>query len=94
MCYSTRDFLTLDHIIQLSAGGSNDKANLQLLCMPCHREKDGISAKAKERKAVKSRPKPIPRDIEIPVRTRGERPYYPKRVGNFWTLLPRPSMSR
>lgn len=35
------DFLTVDHIIQKSKGGSKfDKRNLQLLCQRCHDIKD------------------------------------------------------
>ncbi len=31
--------LTLDHIIPLSKGGTNDRDNLRTLCMPCNRSK-------------------------------------------------------
>jgi 5-methylcytosine-specific restriction protein A len=37
-CRSTRD-LTLDHIIPLSRGGTNDAANAQVLCRKCNSEK-------------------------------------------------------
>ncbi len=32
--------LTIDHVVPVRAGGSDDVANLQLLCMACHREVD------------------------------------------------------
>ncbi len=32
--------LTIDHIIKISEGGSNEYSNLQLLCRPCHNIKD------------------------------------------------------
>lgn len=39
-CKFPPDKLSIDHIIQRSRGGSNSDHNLQLLCIPCHREKD------------------------------------------------------
>jgi len=30
-----------DHIIRLKDGGENRESNLQVLCVPCHREKTG-----------------------------------------------------
>lgn len=38
----TGDHLTVDHIKQLSIGGSNDLSNLQTLCIDCHEEKDHL----------------------------------------------------
>lgn len=35
----TRATDEIDHIKPLSAGGSNDRSNLQGLCKPCHEEK-------------------------------------------------------
>lgn len=32
--------LELDHIKAMTEGGTNDRKNLQLLCRPCHMEKD------------------------------------------------------
>lgn len=29
----------VDHVVPLAIGGSNDSANLQYLCVPCHRLK-------------------------------------------------------
>lgn len=35
-----KDNLTVDHIVQLSRGGTNNLENLQTLCKYCHEEKD------------------------------------------------------
>lgn len=35
-----KDNLTVDHIVQLSCGGTNNLENLQTLCKYCHEEKD------------------------------------------------------
>lgn len=37
-CGATGD-LTVDHIVPVSAGGTNDPANLQVLCRPCNSRK-------------------------------------------------------
>lgn len=37
-CGSTKD-LTLDHIISLANGGTNDAANAQVLCRKCNSQK-------------------------------------------------------
>lgn len=36
----TKDHTTIDHIIRIADGGSNDDANLDLLCEPCHIKKE------------------------------------------------------
>lgn len=36
--------LTIDHIVPISQGGSNDKSNLQVLCYSCHIAKDNPKA--------------------------------------------------
>ncbi len=36
---SMRKKYTVDHIIALAKGGTNDRRNIQLTCMPCNREK-------------------------------------------------------
>jgi 5-methylcytosine-specific restriction endonuclease McrA len=33
------DKYTVDHIIPVAKGGTNDRRNIQLTCMPCNREK-------------------------------------------------------
>lgn len=38
--YFSLDDLSVDHIIPLAQGGTNDWDNLQLLCIPCHTQKD------------------------------------------------------
>ena len=35
----TTEGLTVDHILALTNGGTNDVENLQLLCVPCHKRK-------------------------------------------------------
>jgi 5-methylcytosine-specific restriction endonuclease McrA len=35
-----REELTIDHVLALFMGGNSDPANLQLLCEPCHVEKN------------------------------------------------------
>jgi 5-methylcytosine-specific restriction endonuclease McrA len=52
MCGAT-DNLSVDHIIPLSHGGADELANTQILCIPCHRIKDGI--KSRSTKLVRSR---------------------------------------
>lgn len=32
--------LTIDHIVQVALGGTNEIGNLQVLCRPCHIAKD------------------------------------------------------
>lgn len=38
ICGSTHN-LTIDHVIPLSKGGSNNETNLMTLCSPCNRAK-------------------------------------------------------
>lgn len=42
MCRNTfpKERLTIDHIVPVSKGGGNERSNLQMLCQPCHSEKD------------------------------------------------------
>lgn len=42
----------LDHIVPLWKGGSNDPANLQWLCKPCHAEKTAREAAERGRGGV------------------------------------------
>jgi 5-methylcytosine-specific restriction endonuclease McrA len=39
LCCSKKEKLTVDHVIPLSKGGSNDIDNIQPLCMTCNRKK-------------------------------------------------------
>lgn len=51
----TYDLWQADHILEVVRGGSNDLANLQTLCVPCHKEKTKQLAKerAQERRDAK-----------------------------------------
>ena len=51
MCKNTffKKDLSVDHIISVSNGGSNNKNNLQLLCIKCHRSKDNYKQMYNER---------------------------------------------
>lgn len=42
ICHQTLPIheLTIDHIVKISEGGTNNKSNLQVLCVPCHTYKD------------------------------------------------------
>ena len=44
----------VDHIIELADGGTNDRANMQGLCEPCHRTKSKL-ARERRRNARKQR---------------------------------------
>lgn len=45
--------LTIDHIIPLSSGGTSTETNLQLLCRPCHDQKDCLSGRVRPHKAMR-----------------------------------------
>lgn len=71
-----------DHIIALANGGRNAEANLQLLCVPCHKVKTRVDVKEKStlaRKRAKhlgirkrkSRPMPGSRDSGIKMKIGG-----------------------
>ena len=49
-CESCKKKLTMkgfhiDHIVPLACGGTNEKINLQILCQPCHFEKQRMNKK-------------------------------------------------
>ncbi len=50
-----RSLWELDHVVPLIDGGGHEPANLQTLCVPCHREKSGREnrARAQQRRAVR-----------------------------------------
>ncbi len=60
----TNKKLSVDHITQLSEGGSNDISNLQMLCIKCHNIKNlkhRIQIKQKEIKVLKKRMENVPK---------------------------------
>lgn len=36
--------LEVDHIVNIARGGTDDEANLQALCVPCHKAKTAVEA--------------------------------------------------
>lgn len=52
-CLLVNTQLTIDHVMPLWAGGTNDLKNLQLLCTRCHRKK--TVREEKERQKISSR---------------------------------------
>lgn len=40
--------LEVDHVVPLHVGGSNDPANLELLCRDCHRVKTELEGRARQ----------------------------------------------
>lgn len=45
----TTENLTVNHIIPVSAGGTNEAENLEILCRECHDKYHGIVSKKKLR---------------------------------------------
>jgi hypothetical protein len=79
---------TVDHVVPISAGGSNDHENLQLLCAPCNSSKGGLRRTPKGRDLAESGP---PADLP-PEAPRRRRPFFPVAVPSAaitdTTLLP------
>ena len=50
----------IDHIVELSKGGSNEDSNLQALCIMCHRVKTSRLQMTPKLKAIKPKPKEEP----------------------------------
>ena len=48
-CKCESDEMQIDHIVPLGNGGSNERSNLQMLCVECHKEK---TTKQQEKKDV------------------------------------------
>ena len=62
----------IDHIVELCKGGSNEDANLQALCIMCHRVKTSRLQIASKPKAVKpkaEKPKEAKSKAEKPTKT-------------------------
>jgi 5-methylcytosine-specific restriction endonuclease McrA len=56
----------IDHATPLSCGGTNDRANLQALCVPCHATKTAGEAAARPaRRALKRRPGALQRLLRL-----------------------------
>ena len=53
----------LDHIVPVEQGGSDDRSNLQLLCLPCHRTKTALQRGQRIRVLIGPDGYPIPCDV-------------------------------
>jgi 5-methylcytosine-specific restriction endonuclease McrA len=49
-----RSLWELDHIVPLIEGGGHESANLQTLCVPCHRKKSGEENRARAKAAAQA----------------------------------------
>lgn len=67
--------LTIDHIVPISQGGTNDDDNLQLLCAPCHTDKtkeENRTAAPRKAGAVFSQARPPHRRVRRMVPTKSK----------------------
>ena len=55
ICHGRPDKLEVDHIVPASEGGTGDMANLQALCVACHRAKTRAESKRGAKRAAARR---------------------------------------
>ena len=51
-----RSLWELDHVVPLVEGGGHEEANLQTLCVPCHKAKSAAEASRRADRAAQARP--------------------------------------
>ena len=73
-------FATLDHVIPLSAGGTNDEDNFQLLCNLCNQKKG-----AKLEPRLDGGPYPLPNPSPSPTSSDGME-VNRRTISKFWDL--------
>lgn len=55
----------IDHILSLEDGGTNDKSNLQALCLMCHRVKSNRASVGKPKKQVEKKKEPKKKEWSV-----------------------------